>query len=79
MSKISLEEVIWDEVDSSNIERIAHDEESKVVLVEFKSGAIWGYDDCDSQLYNQFKNAPSVGKFFFANIKNSHSAERLQG
>lgn len=77
MSKISLEEVVWDDVDSSNIVRVAFDKEESVILVEFKDGAIWGYDDCDSALYEKFKNAESVGKFFHRNIKAGHTAERL--
>jgi hypothetical protein len=71
-----LTEVVWDEVDSSNIKKIAYHEDSKRILVEFKDDGIYAYDDCDNPLYERFKNAPSVGKFFHANIKN-HTSERL--
>lgn len=59
----------WEEVDSSNINRIAFDEETASILVEFKDGQQFAYDDCSPRLYEQFKNAESVGKFFYKNIK----------
>lgn len=64
-----LEEVVWQEVDSSNIRAIAYHEESKQILVRFKDGGEYAYEDCDLLLYERFKGAPSVGKFFYANIK----------
>lgn len=64
-----LQEVVWQEVDSSNIRAIAYHEDSGQILVRFKDGATWSYPDCDEQLYGQFKEAPSVGKFFHSNIK----------
>lgn len=66
----------WDEVDSSNIKRIGHDEENKIVYVEFKDGGQYAYDDVDTTLFNRFLTAPSAGKFFHANIKN-HTFERV--
>jgi hypothetical protein len=71
-----LSEVIWQEVDSSNITAIAYHEESKQILVRFKDGGEYSYEDCDLPLYERFKGAPSVGKFFYANIK-PKSFERL--
>ena len=71
-----LTEVVWDEVESSNITRIAYHEDSKRIVVEFKGVGIYAYDDCDKPLYERFKNSPSVGKFFYVNIKSRHF-ERL--
>ena len=66
----------WEDVDSSNIARIAFDEETASILVQFKDGGQYAYDDCTSRLYEQFKNADSVGKFFHRNIK-PKTSERL--
>jgi len=71
-----LAEIVWDTVDSSNITEIAYHEDSKRIAVKFKDGGIYAYDDCDEPLYERFKNAPSVGKFFYANIK-PRAFERL--
>lgn len=74
-----LNEVLWDDVDSSNIKQIAFHEDSQQILVEFKKdGGIFAYEGCSKSLYEQFKNAPSAGKFFHANIK-PKSFERLNG
>ena len=69
-------EVMWDAVDSSNIRQIAYHEDSNRILVEFKDGGQYAYDDCDLQLYRRFQSAPSVGKFFHGNIK-PKASERL--
>lgn len=69
MSLKTLSEVTWQEVNSSNIKRIAFDEESTSILVEFKDGGQYAYDDCNQKLFDDFKNAQSVGKFFHQNIK----------
>lgn len=72
MNKNELE---WEDVESSNIEAIAYDEELAQICVRFKDGSAWAYDDCNRQLYESFRIAPSVGKFFHANIKNGHASE----
>jgi hypothetical protein len=71
-----LQEVVWQEVDSSNITAVAYHEDSGQILVRFKDGGEYAYEGCDLPLYERFKNAPSVGKFFYANIK-PKSFERL--
>lgn len=70
------ENIQWQSVDSSNIEAVAYDAEEKQIFVRFKDGAEWVYDNCEQKLFDSFLNAPSIGKFFHANIK-THSAERL--
>ena len=74
---MELDELEWEEVESSNISAIAFDDESQRICVRFKDDAVWAYDDCPKELFERFRLAPSVGKFFHANIKNSHASERL--
>jgi len=71
-----LQEVLWQDVDSSNIAQIAFHQDEGKILVKFHSGVIWAYADCDSQLFDQFESADSVGKFFLANIK-TKAGEKL--
>lgn len=72
-----MSELTWEEVDSSNITRIAFDEEEERIIIEFKDGGQYAYDECPRELFERFRLAPSIGKFFYANIKNSHTFERL--
>ena len=74
---MELDELEWEEVESSNISAIAFHAESQRICVRFKDDAVWAYDDCPKELFERFRLAPSVGKFFHANIKNSHASERL--
>ena len=72
-----LKNAVWEDVDSSNIREVAFDEASETILVKFKGArTVWAYSGCSRQLYEQFRLAPSVGKFFNANIK-SKPAEQL--
>ncbi len=74
---MNLEEITWEDVESSNILAIAFDAGSERICVRFKDESAWAYDDCSRELFERFRLAPSVGKFFHANIKNSHTSERL--
>lgn len=72
-----MNELTWEEVESSNITRIAFDEADEKIIVEFKDGGQYAYDDCSRQLFEQFRLAPSAGKFFYAFIKVGRDFERL--
>lgn len=74
---MGLNELEWEDVESSNILAIAFDAETGRICVRFKDESAWAYDDCSKELFERFRLAPSVGKFFHANIKNSHASERL--
>lgn len=74
---MGLDELEWEDVESSNISAIAFDAGSERILVRFKDEAVWAYDDCSKELFERFRVAPSIGKFFHANIKNSHASERM--
>lgn len=56
-------------VESSNIAEIGHDENSGVIEVKFKTGAVWQYPGkYDRHTFEAFKNAKSVGRFFRSEI-----------
>lgn len=71
-----MDNIEWESVESSNISAIAYDEAGERILVRFKDDAAWAYDDCSKELFERFRLAPSVGKFFHANIK-GHTSERV--
>lgn len=54
---------------SSNINQVRYFEDSSVLVVKFKSGTIYAYQDVEKDVYTQFKNAGSKGSFFISDIK----------
>jgi KTSC domain len=64
-------------VQSSNLKSIGYDSNSSTLEVEFNNGAIWQYYDVLESTYYELKSASSVGKYFNANIKGSHSESQV--
>lgn len=64
-------------VDSSNIERIGHDEDSDILQVEFKNGGTYQYFDVKNHVYESMLNADSKGKFLHANIKGRYRYSKI--
>jgi hypothetical protein len=59
---------IFNEIESSNIVKTQYDTLTKKLIVEFKHGGSYEYDDVPHQIYTQFRTAPSQGSFFSKNI-----------
>lgn len=57
-------------VKSSNIAAIGYNKNAKVLEIEFKHGGIYYYVDVPQNAADGIVNAPSIGKFFHANIRN---------
>ena len=64
-------------VQSSNLKSIGYDSNSSTLEVEFNSGVIWQYYDVLESTYYELKSASSIGKYFNANIKGSHSETQV--
>jgi hypothetical protein len=56
-------------VDSSQIEEIGFDPETKIMNVMFKGGAVYEYYDFSDKFFEEFLKAKSKGKFFFKNVR----------
>jgi hypothetical protein len=63
-------------VESSNIASVGFCPDRKCIQVEFKSGAIYEYPDCDQKVYDDLMASESKGKFFYAHLK-SRKAKKL--
>lgn len=74
---MNVDELNWEEVSSSNISQIAYDEAEETIYVEFTGGAVWSYGECPKQLYERFRVAPSIGRFFQSEIKDTKPAEQV--
>jgi len=62
---------------SSNVKAVGYDDEKKTLLVEFKLGGKYVYEDVPVELYEAFEKADSAGKFFFANVRGKYKFSRL--
>jgi Zn-dependent M32 family carboxypeptidase len=73
-------------VQSSNIEQIGYEEKYKITLnkevsrlrIVFTSGGIYDYYNIPKEVYEEFLNAKSIGKYFWANIKNKYDYEKVK-
>jgi hypothetical protein len=56
-------------VKSSKLKSAGFCADRKCIAVEFASGAVYQYQDCDQDLFDSLLKAESVGKFFNANLR----------
>ena len=54
---------------SSNVAAVGYDPLSKVLEVQFHSGATYQYFEVPDPLYRAFMRAPSLGKYLHEHIK----------
>jgi hypothetical protein len=66
----------WTDVHSSNIERVAYDEQQRELLVRFNKGIEYFYVNVPRDLYEGMLNAPSKGKYLNDKIKGSYGYGR---
>ena len=64
-------------VNSSMIREVGYDADSSTLRVTFTSGATWDYADISQEEYESMMHAPSVGKWFNANIKGARQGARV--
>jgi hypothetical protein len=68
---------IINEVQSSNLVKTEYDTETKKLVVEFKNGMKYEYDEVPHQLYTQFRISESQGKFFNSKISKVFKYKKL--
>lgn len=61
--------ITMQKVQSSQIEAIGHDAESKTLAIRFKGGAEYHYANVETEMFEAMKLADSVGSFFYKNVK----------
>ncbi len=59
----------WISVESSNLSRVRHDENSNTLEIEFIGGNVYQYFDVPKNVFNELLAAGSKGKFFHSQIK----------
>jgi hypothetical protein len=68
---------ILNEIQSSNITKTEYDTETKKLIVEFKNGLRYEYNDVPHQTYTQFRMSESQGKFFSSKISKTFKYKKL--
>lgn len=68
---------IINEVDSSNLSKTEYDTETSKLVVEFKNGAKYEYDDVPHKIYTQFRMSESQGKYFNLNISQTYKYKKV--
>ncbi len=63
-------------VSSSNLVSVGYDAESRVLEIEFTSGAVYQYFDVPPHLYSGLISATSHGQYFSAYIRKGGFAYR---
>ena len=62
-------EIQYVDVESSNIAAIGYNEDTKELYVRFSSGAVYIYQDVQEEVYQEFLDASSKGKYLNEHIK----------
>ena len=67
----------WKQVESSNIDAIAYDEDNQELRVRFKSGTEYVYTDVPAKVYQGFLDADSKGRYLNTVIKGKYNTMRV--
>jgi hypothetical protein len=68
---------ILNEVQSSNIVKTEFDTETKLMIVEFKNGMRYQYENVPHEVYTRFRMTESQGKFFSSDISKKYKFTKL--
>ncbi|MGY4225017.1 hypothetical protein ACVMIH_002378 [Bradyrhizobium sp. USDA 4503] len=66
-----------DPVTSSNVAEVGYDPNSRILEVQFKTGAVYQYFDVPQQLYDELWRASSIGGFINSNLKGHYRYARV--
>jgi len=69
--------VSWQQVDSTFIKELGWDEEDEMAYARFHDGAEFKYGPMDQSEYDDWRNAPSIGKHFHQVIKKRFKGVRV--
>lgn len=64
-------------VESSNLASVGYSSDSETLEVEFKNGHIYQYFNVPLFMFEQLMQAPSIGQFFNANIRNAYACSKV--
>ena len=65
-------------LNASNMRSAGYDPRSRVLEIEFSSGAIYQYAGVSEEIHRRLMNSPSPGSYFRDQIEESFTAKRLR-
>ena len=64
-------------IDSSNLVKTEYDTDTKKMVVEFKNGTRYEYDEVPHNVYAEFRLSESQGKYFNIKISKTYKFNKL--
>ena len=64
-------------VESSNLNSVGYEPDTKTLEIEFHDGGIYQYFDVPADIYQGLISAPSKGKYHHAFIKNAYRYQKI--
>ena len=64
-------------VESSNLNSVGYEPDTKTLEIEFHDGGIYQYFDVPADIYQGLISAPSKGKYHHAFIKNTYRYQKI--
>lgn len=64
-------------VSSSNLSSVGYDPASETLEIEFNNGRVYQYYNVPQFMHDRMMEAPSIGVFFNAEIKNAYSCSQV--
>ncbi|MDB9313788.1 lysine--tRNA ligase [Spirulina sp. CS-785/01] len=63
---------------SAVAQSVDYDAEKKILNIEFNNGSVYYYNDVPESVYNELKNAPSLGQYFNQFIRDKYGCDRVK-
>jgi hypothetical protein len=63
-------------VQSSNLATVGYDPQTEILEIEFQNGMIYQYFNVSPGVYDEFRTASSLGRYFNAMIRNKYPTSR---
>lgn len=70
-------EIVWQEVFSSNVNRLGWKDDPPTLVVEYAKGRTYEYEGVDAKLFEELTKAPSVGNALNLRVKGTYPFKRV--
>ena len=65
-------------VESTTVRSMGYQRRSRILEIEFQSGAVYQYVAVPSRVYEEFRKAESKGQYFNGEIRDAYAFVRVQ-
>lgn len=65
------------EIESTNLVKTEYDTDTNKLVVEFKNGSRYEYDEVPHKIYTQLRMSESQGKFFNTSISKTYKYKKI--